>query len=346
MGTSTNRRKLLIGLGVCLLLFIFLATLNAFNINFLNPASPLQTLVFVTLSTLAFVLFVVVLVLLVRNFLKLYADQRNRLLGTRLRTRMLWGAVLVSLVPLGFMFAFSYLLMNRAVDRWFSQPVTEMRDDANRATFELFRYAAANARSEAESIAVDLSGLNLATAHPDVAAINRLLSRHELTLQGGFAIVYSQGRPVTSFHLPADSGHAELRSLLPPDNASDENPQTNPPIQRTPIEGPLAEALRTAAQQTDQPFYSIGSADYSLAAAAVQRGGLVVVAVPIPPGISDSAAQLRSAADTYWVLFRERRQVRALYMLYLLLITGVALFACCWLALNLSKQVKIGRAHV
>ena len=71
----------------------------------------------------------------------------------------------------------------------------------------------------------------------------------------------------------------------------------------------------------------------------MQHGGLVVVALPIPPGISDTAEQLRSAADTYWVLFRERRQVRALYMLYLLLITGLALFACCWLALNLSKQV-------
>ena len=342
MGASTNRRKLLIGLGVCLLLFIFLATLNAFNINFLNPASPLQTLVFITLSTLAFVLFVVVLVLLVRSFLKLYADQRSRILGTRLRTRMLWGAVLVSLVPLGFMFAFSYLLMNRAVDRWFSQPVTQMRDDANRATFELFRYAAANARSEADSIALELSALsgpNLAAPRPDLAAINRVLLHHELTLQGGFAIVYSQNRSVASLHLPTSSGPAELRSLRPPDNASDENPQPNPPIQRTPVQGPLPEALRTAAQQTDQPFYSIGSADYSLAASGVQHGGLVVVALPIPPGISDTAAQLRSAADTYWILFRERRQVRALYMLYLLLITGVALFACCWLALNLSKQV-------
>src|SRR5215469_652460 len=339
MGTSTTRRKLLIGLGVCLLLFIFLATLNAFNINFLNPASPFQALVFITLSTLAFVLFVVVLVLLVRSFLKLYADQRSRILGTRLRTRMLWGAVLVSLVPLGFMFAFSYLLMNRAVDRWFSQPVTQMRDDANRATFELFRYAAANARSEAESIAVELSSLNLATAHPDLPAVNRVLMRHELTLQGGFAIVYSQGHSVASLHLPTNTGHAELRSLLPPDTASDENPQPNPPMQRTPIKGSLTEALRTAAQQTDQPFYSLGSSDYSLAAAGVQNGGMVVVAVPIPPGISNSAAQLRSAADTYWVLFRERRQVRALYMLYLLLITGLALFAICWLALNLSKQV-------
>ncbi|HTV08767.1 MAG TPA: ATP-binding protein [Candidatus Aquilonibacter sp.] len=344
MGTSTTRRRLLIGLGVCLILFIILATLNAFNLSFLNPASPLQTLVFITLSTLAFVLFVVVLVLLVRNFLKLYADQRSRILGTRLRTRMLWGAVLVSLVPLAFMFAFSYLLMNRAVDRWFSQPVTEMRDDANRATFELFRYAAANSRSEADSIAVELSSTNIARPHPtpvDIAAINRILEHHELTLQGGFAIFYIDGHSVTSFHLPASSASAELRTLLPPDIAppSDESPQPSAPIAHTPIRGPLPQALLSAAQRNDEPFYSLGTTDYTFATAGVQHGGLVLVGLPIPSGISDTATQLRSAADTYWTLFRERRQVRTLYMLYLLLMTGLALFACCWLALNLSKQV-------
>src|SRR5271155_801436 len=118
---SIRRRNVVIALGVCLLVLLFvLIVLNAFNLNFLNPASPLQTMVFLTLSVLAFLLFVVVMVLLARNVLKLYADQRSRVLGTRLRTRMLWGAVLVSIVPLASMFAFSYLLMNRSVDRWFS----------------------------------------------------------------------------------------------------------------------------------------------------------------------------------------------------------------------------------
>src|ERR1700728_659123 len=155
MGAGTFRRRaLVIALSVCLLLlFLSLAALNAFNPRFLNPNPPLQTLVFVSLSVIGFLLFVGVLVLLVRNVLKLYADQRSRVLGTRLRTRMLWGAVLVSLAPLVFMFAFSYLLMNRAVERWFSQPVTQMRDDANRMTTEMFHYAALNSRSEADSIA-------------------------------------------------------------------------------------------------------------------------------------------------------------------------------------------------
>jgi nitrogen fixation/metabolism regulation signal transduction histidine kinase len=48
---------------------------------------------------------------------------------------------------------------------------------------------------------------------------------------------------------------------------------------------------------------------------------------------------LRTAAENYWTLFRERRQVRSLYTILLLMMTGLALFAATWLALHLSKQV-------
>src|SRR5271168_2663082 len=158
MGTTVNRRKIwIVALGTCLLvLFTVLATLNAFNTQLPASATTQQIVIFTGLSIVAFLLFVAVLILLVRNVLKLYADQRSRVMGTRLRTRMLWGALLVSLVPIASMYAFSYLLLNRAVDRWFSQPVTEMRDDSNNMALELARYTSANARAESDSIASSL----------------------------------------------------------------------------------------------------------------------------------------------------------------------------------------------
>jgi two-component system nitrogen regulation sensor histidine kinase NtrY len=346
MGVTTGRRGVLvITLSVCLLvLFLSLATLNAFNLNFLNPRSPLQTLIFIGLSVIAFLLFVGVLVLLVRNVLKLYADQRSRVLGTRLRTRMLWGAVLVSLVPLVFMFAFSYLLMNRAVDRWFSQPVTQMRDDANSMALELYRYAGANARSEADSVATELSNASLGQPQkPNPAAlatINRILQRHEITLQGGFIIFYRDSHPIASLQVPrSSSATAQLRSLQPADISSDESPDQRPPLISSPLEGPTDQAILQAAQRTDESLYSLAGTDYTLATAAVQEGGLVVAGLPVPSGISATSLRLRTAADAYWTLFRERRQIRNLYTLYLLLITALALFACCWLALYLSKQI-------
>src|SRR5665213_548600 len=164
MGTAAGRRRaLVITLGVCLVMLLLVpVTLNAFNLKILNPDSPTQTLVFIALSTISFLLFIAVLILLVRNVLKLYADQRSGVLGTRLRTRMLWGAVLVSIVPLVFMSAFSYLLMNRSVERWFSQPGTQMRDDSNRLLLDITRYISTNARAEADSIA-----LGIATVAPN-----------------------------------------------------------------------------------------------------------------------------------------------------------------------------------
>ena len=346
MGTVTGRRRVLvITLGVGLvLLFLLLATLNAFNLNVLDPGSPLQTLVYVALSVLAFLLFVGVLVLLVRNVLKLYADQRSRVLGTRLRTRMLWGAVLVSLVPLVFMFAFSYLLMNRAVDRWFSQPVTEMRDGANRLSSEMFSYAEANARSEADSIAVGISDVlpdkKGSLPKGSAAAIDRELQRHDLTLQGGFAVVYRDNLPLAALHLPSAPGaESALKPESSPPATGAPAGQSSPVTSKADRDSPTEQAILEAAQRPDNQLYMLQGMDYTLATAGLKHGGLVVVALPIPAAISATGMQLRTAADNYWTLFRERRQIRNLYMVLLLLTTSLALFACCWLALNLSKQV-------
>src|SRR5260370_24004456 len=168
MPLGSNRRKaLILALGTSLLvLFSAFAALQAFNLKFLNPATTEQIFVFTGLSIVPFILFVAVLLLLVRNVLKLYADHRSRVMGARLRTRMLWGALLVSLIPIVFMFVFSYGLMNRAVERWFTGPVSEMRDDSTSMALELSRYTTANSRAEADSIPTSPPEQNTAPASP------------------------------------------------------------------------------------------------------------------------------------------------------------------------------------
>lgn len=346
MASGINRRKVrTIVLGVCLLvLLIALFGLNAFNheVSFLNPATTEQTFVFTGLSALSFLLFVAVLVLLGRNVLKLYDDQRSRVLGSRLQTRMLTNAVLVSLVPLAFMFFFSYGLMNRAVDRWFSQPVTEMRDDSSRIALELSRYTAANARAEATSIAsalpetaIQKDNAGIATQHDQ--AIDKVLRAHEITLQNGFAIVYQDRHPVASFQLPQREGtHAEVKPWLPEKSAEDgASHNDSDSVAGASIDA----AILAAAQRNDEPVFSINKNDYALGTATLKQGGTVVVGLPMPYGMTATMTDLRVRADNYWKLFRERRQIRTLYTVLLLMMTGLALFASTWLALHLSKQV-------
>ena len=386
MGSHQIRRKLIIlTLGVSfLILLAILATLNAFNNRFLNPSTTLEVIFFTGLSAVAFVLFVGILVLLTRNLLKLYADQRSRVLGSRLRTRMLWGAILISLVPIVFMVAFSYGLMNRAVDRWFSQPVNQMREDSNRLALELAQYTTSNARAEAESIAATLPAdspaivaavvprstppsrrsahgrsmhgvpTHLAARHPAPSprvlqhvhqdGINAVLRQHQITLQNGFAVVFRRDRAIAAFHPPDPNGStAELRAWLPEVHDESELLTTNAPTPTVAAQtatGPTDSALLTAASRTDQPIFSIGGMDYALGTAAIPHAsGTVVVGLPVPFGMPATMDRLRSASDSYWVLFRSRRQIRNLYTGLLLMITSLALFVSSWLALHLSKQV-------
>jgi two-component system nitrogen regulation sensor histidine kinase NtrY len=338
MGTSEGRRKtvvIVLGSVLLVLLCAFIA-MNAFN-NFLNPATTGETIVFIGLSFVAFIIFLAVLVLLVRNVLKLYADQRSRVMGTRLRTRMLWGAVLVSLIPIVFMFLFSYLLMNRAVDRWFSQNPNEMRNDSNRLQIELAQYTSANARAEAESIA----------AHPPASSYgpeDQVLQRHETTLQGGFAIVYRDGHSVAAFHMPKRTGAPpQVKAWLPETAPADEDAEPSAPTAHPPTPGHTAgdfdALILAAAQRTDLPIFSVGDVDYALGTAALKQGGTVVVGQPMPYGMSATMSRFQAAVDSYWAAYRQRRQVRLLYTLLLLMLTSLALFASSWLALHLSKQV-------
>jgi two-component system nitrogen regulation sensor histidine kinase NtrY len=374
MATPASRRKVwIIALGACLLvLFVALATLNAFNTQLPTPATTQQIVVFTGLSIVAFLLFVTVLILLVRNVLKLYADQRSRVMGTRLRTRMLWGAVLVSLIPIASMYAFSYLLLNRAVDRWFSQPVTEMRDDSNNMAHELAGYTSSNARAEADSIASSLPDAPppippikapaaspasrskqqlhrsihapthgsartaaLSASRVRREAIYQVLRQHEITLQNGFAIVYHEGRVIASFQVPQRAGATPQVKTWLPDQAAEDSEES---AKQPPTDSNDA-AILAAAERNDQPVLSLGTTDYALGATPIKQGSTVVVGLPMPFGMAATMINLRKNADAYWVLYSERRQIRDLYMLLLLMMTSLALFASCWLALHLSKQV-------
>ncbi len=344
MGVSTSRRKIVsIALGSIALVLLFTFTaLNAFSLKFLTPSTISEIIVFSGLSAVVFLIFVAVLVLLVRNVLKLYADQRSNVLGTRLRTRMLWGAVLVSLVPLVFMFLFSYGLMNRAVDRWFSQNPNEMRNDSNRLALEFAQYTSANARVEAESIAASLPTTNIGAGND---ALDAVLHQHEITLQNGFAVLYREGRPVAAFHMPRRTASpAQVKPWLPDQSSIDDDGDSAPatPPRHQPgddlvVDASIDATILAASQRND--LFSLGDTDYALGTAAMKQGGTVVVGLPMPLGLSATVARFQTAVDDYWKAYAQRRQVRTLYMLLLLMMTSLALFACCWLALHISKQV-------
>ncbi len=219
----------------------------------------------------------VLLMLLLRNILKLYADQNSSALGARLRTRMVLGAVLIALAPAVFMFLFSFQLMNRSIDRWFSPNTSELREDSTRVVLELAQYVTSNARGEAESIAAT------GAVDGDLPTLQNVLGSRRITLQGGFALVYDKSRQViASYQAPSESSAASLIPWLPERTEAD----TNEGVIK--LHGPLSANLLTSAQRNDEPVVRIGGQDYALGMSVTAIGKIVVVALPMPQGLSQT----------------------------------------------------------
>ncbi len=309
-----------------LLLFAFLGAMQAFNfsdVRFLNPVTSGETLAFAGLIVLVFLLLMLLLTLLFRNILKLYADQSSSALGAQLRTRMVVGAALIALIPAVCMFLFSFLLLNRSIDRWFSQPTSDLREDSTRVVLELAQYAAANARVEAESIAA--SG----ALDKEPGELEKVLGSHRITLDGGFAVVFDKNRNMLAgFQDPQKSSPASQESWL-------DEPDEGAAL----LHGPLWQVLLAAAQRGDETLLRVAGQEFALGMAANATGRTVVVALPVPHGLSQTTAQIRSGMTEYQQLFRFRREIRIVFTLMLLLITVFVFFSSVWLALFLSKQI-------
>jgi two-component system, NtrC family, nitrogen regulation sensor histidine kinase NtrY len=307
---TSNRKQAIILLAVAVfLLFAILVSQTAFNETILRPGTNQQAVVFYALSLLISLLFVALTFVLARNLLKLLAERRLGVLGSKFRTRMVVGALLLSFVPVMVMYWFAYGLMNRSIDKWFSTPVEEVRADTDAMASLLANYAAQNARSEAASIAASPETQRAFEGHGFLPVVEEFRS-HESTLQGGFVVALKNGVAEASLGVPAP--WPVLKEKLP-----------------------LAQAA--AANQPGR--FTWEQTEYTLGSAPVGKDGLILVAMPLPPEFSRTVKQIEASQQRYLQLSLERKHVRQTYMGLLLLLTMMVLFVSTWLALFLSKLV-------
>jgi len=290
------------------LLLAVLVSQASFNLKFISPDSNQQLLFFAGLSALIFLLFVALSVVLGRNLLKLFAERRMGVVGSKFRTRLVVVHLLLSFLPVIALFWFSYGLMNRSIDKWFSQPVEEVRADTAAMASLISEYAGQNVTTEAQSIA-QADEVTRAFRNDNYSAVLEELREHEVTLQGGFVAAIADGDAKASLSMPVPWSAIQDRF-------------------------PLQSALRG-----EHPHFLWNKTDYIVGAAPVGTGA-IIVAMPLPAKFAETERQILDSQQRYIELARQRKLVRRTYIGFLSLLTVLVLFASTWLALFLSKLVN------
>ena len=304
-----SRTPAIVALSILIfLLFAVIFAQATFNLTFLQPDTSEETLIFAALSAFIFLLFVALTFVLLRTLLRLYAERKTGVMGSRLRSRMVMGALLLSLGPVIFLFLFSYGLINRSIEKWFSRPVEDVQYRTGVVASLMTDYAADNARVEAERIASSPAAKK-SFETGNYALVLDEFRRSEISLQDGFAFAVVDSRAEASFHSP--DAWPMIENLLPTQDRADNKSKT---------------------------FDLLGKT-YVLGRAPVGQNGQILVAMPLPVNYQSALRDIERAEQQYQELRNQRRRLRRTYLGYLLLLTVAVLFASTWLALYLSKMV-------
>jgi len=223
--------------------------------------------VFLGTITLGFMLF--------RTGVKLYLERQANQEGSRIKTRLLAGALALSLLPVVFLALFSYVILNRNVEKWFSRPAEGIRTDL----VQLNRALSAEAQGRADALA------NWMASMPEV-----------------------------------QSGRADFATLCRENNiaALEITAPGVPPNQVCPLQA--------------------GTSGLMTATVPLTRGTLVL-AVRLGADLEKTQTEIDRYMAEYNQLAGQKKNIRTMYLLFILAIALFILFVATWIALLLSRQI-------
>ena len=177
---NQNRAPLIV-LGIFVLgLLAFLVLLQSSNIwKSFSVDTASDTLLLYGLSSLNVAAFVIFGFIFLRSLVKLMRERRTLQLGSKIKSRLFFYFALVSLLPIIAMAVFSYLFLNRALDRWFTQIPEDVVREAEKIQ---------NKSNSDQYARLEQTGKMLAVLLDDRAAISKS-ELNELASSGGLAFV-------------------------------------------------------------------------------------------------------------------------------------------------------------
>ena len=308
MTESPRNSRLFLALsGVAItLLLAAVFTLGSLRVPF-EPHGWDELIALYALNTFIVAALLVFGLILGRTLIRLWAERRAEELGSRFKTKMVLGAMAVSLLPLVFLFFISYALMNRTLNRWFPQEL----EDANSQAIALLGEANRLEYSRLETLA------NRAVASvpdADSASLSSALDPAALfAVNHGAEAIWA----LDSSGIPLRPGHPlNLPFVVDPELR-------------------FQVVLPNGGELWDSRSGSF------LAARAPLGSGYLFVARRLPPDFLGRYNNVQAQTAAYSIENQRIRTFKRQILLTLSLFTVLLLFAATWAALYLAKQVTV-----
>jgi two-component system, NtrC family, nitrogen regulation sensor histidine kinase NtrY len=300
---QTRVRAWLLGTIVVVLLAL-IAAQGLFNLWAFVPAETgADTLLLYALSTLNFVAFFVFTFILLRSLLRLRRERHARQPGSRIQTRLLVYFIGLSLLPITAMAAFSYLFLNRSVEKWMGRLPENVVERVRQQQREI---SAAQSQRLRETATLLATAIRQRPQAEWQTTLDELRDTGELT---AVEIVSNSGESIAaSAAQVSDSQRAEL-----------------------------ARVMGSARQNTNSAHSELSDAKGLDAASVPLTDSTRLIFVPRRFSDADVNDTIAGSQSEYQHLVQRQRKVRLLGLSTLGLMTLLLVFASTWVAIHLAR---------
>jgi nitrogen fixation/metabolism regulation signal transduction histidine kinase len=294
------RKRLLYGFAAVLLVISVVLVvwqgsfgLRQFGLRPFDHPSPSQTLIFWAISILIIILMLTLGWILFRTGIKLYIERQSNQEGSRIRTKLVVGALALSSLPVFCLLLFSYEVMNVNLNGWFTEPVQQHAD----AFVGLANTLHKEMQDETDAQAA------LLAAQPETRQL----------LAGGSRIPGLLEKFCQDWEL-------ESAAIFPP--------QGGLPLDSW---GPYT-AGTDAEREVNADYFVRNGPDVA---------GSVVLKALMPLDTATEKGRIDQWIGEWHQIFAQRKDVRRVTTMLMVLIGLFVLFVAVWLALFLAKQISV-----
>ncbi len=303
--SQPERKKqlwLTVGLVVVVLLAAAVFTLGSLNVPLVHPEQGNGFVILFAVTIFVVTALFVFTLILLRTLVRTWSERRAGQMGSRFKVKMVLGAMGVSLLPVVFLFFFSYALVNRTLGTWFPKPLEIANQeyqllltDFGNAEFRRLSALAAEAASQG-------------MPNESFLALSRAADASW--------ILDAQGNVISGMDFPKGW-------------------QFGPSGTGTSMTPHLVRTIRSGAEvwKAGDQLYIGGKSAFN--------GGALYATRHLPPDFLDHYGQIDTQTQIYEQQKKQLHTYKREILLALSLITLLLLSTTTWVALYLSKQVTV-----
>jgi len=323
--SERRRRKRETILIVVILVVVVLLTFAANRIIRFGADFPVSnTILMFILININLLLSILLLFLVLRNVVKLLYDRKRKVMGARLRTRLVVAFIILTLLPTSILFFFSINFITNSIEFWFNVPVEQSLLNSLQVGRSLYAQVESNSQFFTERIAYQVKAKKLLAVSK-----RKALSRYVQIVQRAFNLdaieVYSSNSQRLSF---ATSPRLEATGLLPI-SANDLQKEFS------------TEKARTICQNLDfgELVRTIGTIPFGQPQQEAE--GFVVVTISIPEDLSQNLESISRGFEEYQQIKLLKEPIRITYYITLSIVALLVLFCAVWFGFYFAKSISV-----